>query len=393
MRILFIQPRISYYNGGGEKYPMESILKIATANKNYEIIVLTTRDTSLPSTSIYRDFKKKAKETSNLNLIELPVPDKFKYIYKIQAGESRARWDIESAYFSNLAMGYLQDNNLNPDIIWSYYILDFPHKFAGAQTVLNLLGYPRKASDYREALLAQYDHIVPINQNILDHWNDWLEFKITEFDFLPLGVTFTDNPVETTLVPTHSKKDLEILYVGRLIERKGVLDLCSTVVSLHREGISVGLTIVGDGPCKDAIVSLIAAESMEKIINLEGYQEDVIKYYRSADVCVFPSYAGEGQMSAVLEAMYYNGNVITTSGNGNEDYIDHGKNGFLVQQGDFEELGTLLEDYVEGKVGDTSRIANLAKKTVQGNTWERYNINFVNLCRKFCGNTPVETKD
>jgi hypothetical protein len=43
MKIAIVQPRISYYNGGGEKYPMDSILFIAENNSEMEFIVYTTK--------------------------------------------------------------------------------------------------------------------------------------------------------------------------------------------------------------------------------------------------------------------------------------------------------------------------------------------------------------
>ena len=79
-------------------------------------------------------------------------------------------------------------------------------------------------------------------------------------------------------------------------------------------------------------------------------------------------------MSSVLEAMAYNGLVLTTYKNGNEEFIEDGVNGYLVQPEDVDALShKMLEIMHDPRVAD---IRARAQQTVKENfTWDRFNAN------------------
>lgn len=376
MNITIVQPRISYYSGGGEKYPMESILYLAEHNTNVTFSVYTTRQEGKES-AMYLNFKRQIGNFKNIILFELNVPEEFKYIYNIPPGESRYRWDIESYFFSNLVLDEVISNQAKPDIVWVYYLLDFPFKIKDVKTVLNLLGYPRVKSEYREAFLSQYDSFVPINKNIINKWNDLLEIKIDNFTCLPLGINTRENLTEIGIQV--DKKCFNILFAGRLIERKGILDLCEVVKKLNNQNYKVKLYILGEGPLFEQIKKFTEKYNLLDVINLLGQKENISNYYKFADACVFPSHEGEGQMSSVLEAMYFNGNVISTYNNGNEDYIVNKESGFLFNSGNLPELEKILMEQIN-KVSDIEKIKINAKKSVEDINWLNFNEIFIKIC-------------
>lgn len=378
MNITTVQPRISYYTGGGEKYPMDSILFLAENNSSLNFTIYTTKQET-KETMLYKKFKEQVKNISNIDLIELNVPDKFKFLYEIEAGENRYRWDMESMFFSNLVLNEILRQAREPDIIWSYYILDFPFKLNGVKTVLNLLGYPRVKSEYREAILSQYDLIVSINQNIVKKWNDLLDVKIDKYECLRLGINKMINHNQIGIIKEFGRFD--ILYVGRLIERKGVLELCKTVQKIITESPQIRLHILGEGPLEDTLKKYINDNHLNENIFILGFKSNVANYYSSADVCVFPSFPGEGQMSTVLEAIYFNGNVITTTGNNNEEYIENGVSGFLFNSDNFSELEGLLLDQINQRI-DLAKIKDNAKNNIKDNDWEKYAKKFIAISRK-----------
>lgn len=377
MKILVSHPRISYCTGGGEKYPMDSIYFIAKRNSEIEFIIFTTNQGSEVS-ELYTEFKKNTKQLSNVKIIELLIPEKFSYLYDMSPGKDRFRWDIESFYFGNLVLNYIVKNKIKLDLVWSYYLPDFPFKLEGIKTVLNLLGYPKNKTEYREALMSQYDLIVPINVNTLDKWNDVLDVKVNDYKILRLGI----NKEIETQKETFSKlpNSFNILFAGRLLERKGVLGLCEVVSRISLDYQNVVLHICGEGLLEEQIKMFIKTNRLDHNIIVYGFVKNINTFYKDADVCVFPSNTGEGQMSTVLEAMYFNGNVITTTRNGNEEYIKNGENGFLFDSKDWNKLESILRDQINNRVNITN-IRHNAKASVKNNTWEEYESNFISICK------------
>ena len=69
--------------------------------------------------------------------------------------------------------------------------------------------------------------------------------------------------------------------------------------------------------------------------------KEVLYYYKLFNLYVLPS-TTEGLSQAILEAMYLELPVITTNAGGNPDLIQHGKNGFLFEDGDIKTLAELI---------------------------------------------------
>ena len=356
---------------------MDAIYFMAKNNPSLKFIILTTEQSNNKS-DIYLQFVQNVSLLDNIKIIELAIPEKFSYLYKIPPGKDRFRWDIESFYFGNLVLNFIKKNEIKSDIVWSYYLPDFPFKIEGIKTVLNLLGYPKNRAEYREALISQYDLVVPINLNTVNKWNEILDIKIEKYTTLRLGINKELDIGIKYINKTYNSFD--ILFVGRLIERKGILGLCGVVKNLSLEFPNIVLHICGEGLLETQIKMFIKNNILDKNIILYGFKKNINSFYLDADVCVFPSNTGEGQMSTVLEAMYFNGNVITTTHNGNEEYIIDGENGFLFDSKDWNRLENILRYQIENKI-DIVKIKERAKAVVKNNTWEQYEDNFMKICK------------
>ncbi len=93
----------------------------------------------------------------------------------------------------------------------------------------------------------------------------------------------------------YSHQRNNVLFVGRLIESKGILDLMEGFSS--RE--DAVLHIIGSGPLKDRVEEVAASDPN---IIYHGEVDEVECYFKHADVYVLPSYF-EGFPTTVLEAM------------------------------------------------------------------------------------------
>jgi glycosyltransferase involved in cell wall biosynthesis len=86
------------------------------------------------------------------------------------------------------------------------------------------------------------------------------------------------------------KNHLTILFVGRLVEEKGIIDLYQAFVNVKKEFDQIKLKIVGDGLLKKQLIKLIRKNHLEKDITItsSNYQ-NMPKIYQSADIIVVPS--------------------------------------------------------------------------------------------------------
>jgi glycosyltransferase involved in cell wall biosynthesis len=117
-----------------------------------------------------------------------------------------------------------------------------------------------------------------------------------------------------------------ILYVGRLSEQKGVIELIKAFKMLKRKKTT--LLVVGS-----AMFNTDIHNEYEKSLAIEASGIDVIftghvmnslltSYYKSADVAVFPSLRDEAAGMTILEAITCKVPVITTNIGGIPEYVN-----------------------------------------------------------------------
>ncbi|MDO9045579.1 MAG: glycosyltransferase family 4 protein [Methanobacteriaceae archaeon] len=149
------------------------------------------------------------------------------------------------------------------------------------------------------------------------------------------------------------EKDI-ILYVGRLIRRKGVHYLINGFSTLKKENKDSVLFIIGNGPCKEYLKELTEKLSIsDSVFFLDFIKNDELpSYYNASSVCVIPSITYETNEPwglVVNEAMQFQNPIIATEAVGSAyDLVQNGKNGFLIPERDenaiYESLKRIIDD-------------------------------------------------
>jgi glycosyltransferase involved in cell wall biosynthesis len=135
--------------------------------------------------------------------------------------------------------------------------------------------------------------------------------------------------------PLHS--GLHILSVGRLVEKKGLLDLINASHILYEEGFDIKCRIVGDGPLHEELVKNIAHHVLHDRIQLLGelQQSQILDLLRGwADIFVLPCVIAkngdrDGIPVSLAEAMAMELPVISTDIVGIRELVQPGA-GILV---------------------------------------------------------------
>lgn len=158
-----------------------------------------------------------------------------------------------------------------------------------------------------------------------------------------------------------SRNPSYVLYVGRLVYSKGLIDLVKSAEYVCREDPSAIFIIVGDGPLKTHLIKLINKTPSSKRILLVGPvdRKSLLKYYQEATVYVLPSYY-ESFPNTTLEGMACGLPVVATRVGDLPKIVKNGKTGFLVPPRNPKILGdailTLLkDDALRERMGKASR--------------------------------------
>lgn len=152
------------------------------------------------------------------------------------------------------------------------------------------------------------------------------------------------NPVEVPdALPPFREAAQNVLFMGRLREKKGVFDLLQAAVTVLHAVPQLKLVLAGDEG--EAEVRTMAKDlGIAEAIELPGWVEGAHKMglLAAADVYVLPSYF-EGLPVGLLEAMARGAPVVATPVGGVPDLIADGVDGLLVPVGHTGELATALQ--------------------------------------------------
>lgn len=141
-----------------------------------------------------------------------------------------------------------------------------------------------------------------------------------------------------------------ILFVGRLTEAKGLLYLLNAFQLALKQAPDLHLTIVGDGELLQEIHNKTVELNIDEAISFEGYQSELIPYYKNAKATVLTSIR-EGFPNALVESISVGTPVISFDcPSGPKDIIIHGVNGILVEHLNVEEFARSIIDIVNGNI-------------------------------------------
>ncbi len=130
-----------------------------------------------------------------------------------------------------------------------------------------------------------------------------------------------------------------IISIGRLIEKKGFSDLIGASALLHARGRRFTCRIIGEGPLEESLRTQIAANDLEKWVELIGPQSqaEIAAQLAHATAFVLPcTHDADGGMdnlpTVIMEAMAAGLPVISTPLGGIPEMIEDGVNGELVPE-------------------------------------------------------------
>jgi colanic acid/amylovoran biosynthesis glycosyltransferase len=157
---------------------------------------------------------------------------------------------------------------------------------------------------------------------------------------------------------TDRKREDIVLFVGRLVEKKGCEHLVRAMANVQRSVPDCGLIIIGDGPLRGELESL-AASQLQEFRFLGAQPEDVVRDWmaKAAVFCgpsvVAKSGDAEGFGIVFIEAQASGLPVVSFASGGIPEAVAHGVTGYLAPEKD---VGALSNYLVELLKDDATRL-------------------------------------
>ena len=282
---------------------------------------------------------KKSLDVPNSPIIAVPSSGRFDYLLRILY------------YQTGLAPHFFRAlRKVNPDVIHAHFAWSGKNAVRLAQ-VLN-----------RPLVVTLHGHDVTVKRDFPSEYSNlWrvasvyicvsgsIRDKAIEAGFPPNKLRVLHNGIEPDPVTdTVLDKDPNlIVFVGRLVEKKGCIYLLRAMSVVKKTCPDARLVMIGDGPLRSALMA--EAESQGIPCSFLGTQpsEIVRNYQKKAAIVCVPSVTAEngdseGLPTVILEAMTAGTTVGASKHAGAPEAIKDGETGLLVSERNADELAAAL---------------------------------------------------
>jgi L-malate glycosyltransferase len=134
-------------------------------------------------------------------------------------------------------------------------------------------------------------------------------------------------------VPDERHQTKSVVMVANLRPVKSIPTLIQAAAIVAKEIPKVRFRIIGEGPDRHELQGLINALKLQSIVSMPGAATDVHSAISTAAIGVLTS-ASEGFSNSLLEYMDAGLAVVATKVGGNEEIVQDGVSGYLVDAGD-----------------------------------------------------------
>jgi len=169
-----------------------------------------------------------------------------------------------------------------------------------------------------------------------------------------------------------------ILYVGRIIPRKGIEYLIKSIPNVVNQSKDAIFVLIGEGDYKKEAQELCYELGIsDKVLFLSNLSEEMLfEYYKRADIFILPSLS-EGLPTTILEAMYFNTPVITTNIPG---VRNHFKDiAILVPPKNEEEIAKNINKLLYNESLKNSMIKKGKMHVLNNYNWDKVSKNYLDL--------------
>lgn len=177
------------------------------------------------------------------------------------------------------------------------------------------------------------DKVISVSHASANDFKRLFPSQASKVEVIPIGIESSNNDTNSSDHPSmvHLEGSPAILHVGGFSfekNHKGLLNIFENFLQVKSEA---RLHLVGDGPMKKEIETLVEDKGLNDKVFFYGFRKDPMSFMHQADVLVLPSII-EGLPGVILEAFYCKLMVVAYNVGGISEIVQNGKTGFLAME-------------------------------------------------------------
>lgn len=337
MKIAFVLDDSLDKADGVQQYVLTLGSYFRTKGHSVHYIVGSTERNDLPNVhSVSRNLQ----VHFNQNRMSTPLPANNKKLKELLDQEKFDVLHVQMPYSPLMAGRVIKNASRSTAIIGTFHIVPYSFIETGAS---RLLGIMLKRSARR------FNAIYSVSQPAK-------RFAEKSFKWhsavLPNAVNVTRYASAQPL-REYDDDTVTIVFVGRLVERKGCMHLLRAVQKLHEQKKldRVRVIICGKGPLNKSLRRFTAVNQLQHVVRFLGFvdEDKKAKILASADIAVFPSTGGESFGIVLIEAMAAGSSVVLAGDNIGYASVMGRQSGQLFDPTNTEKFVKVLSHYIRSK--------------------------------------------
>lgn len=262
---------------------------LANQGHNVHYLVGMTERRDLPQIhSLARNIKVKF----NGNVLTVPLPASKRRLRELLEAEQFDVLHVQTPYSPFLAGRLIRLASARTAIVGSFHVLPYDRMVVVANRLLALVN--RRTAKRFDAMLA---NSAPTR-----------DFAHAVYGFNPIVVPNPFPLADFSVEPPMADGTLNIVFLGRLVARKGAGQLLAAIAYLHEHKLtdtSFKVIIGGKGPLRSELETFVAKHQLQHVVSFAGFVAEADKpaFLAQADIGVFPSVSGESFGISLIEAL------------------------------------------------------------------------------------------
>jgi phosphatidylinositol alpha-mannosyltransferase len=225
------------------------------------------------------------------------------------------------------------------------------------------------------------DGLIAVSTVALKYFEKFRKPKI----LIPNGVDLRVFNPKNKKVEKFLDGKINLLFVGRIEERKGLIYLLKSFLILKRKYQNLRLIVAGDGPEREKCENFVRENNLKDVIFLGKVEKELPSLYTTCDIFCAPSIFGESFGLVILEAMASGKPVVGFANQGYKELMK-GKKGekFLAKPKDFRDLAQKIEVLIKNEKLRND-LGKWGEKEAQKYSWEKIAekiLDFYQFCKK-----------
>jgi phosphatidylinositol alpha-mannosyltransferase len=312
---------------------------MAKQGHSVHYIVGETKRTDIPNV---HSMTKNIKVRFNGNRMSIPLPASKSAIRRLLAREEFDVIHVQMPYSPFLGGRVIKAAGPQTGVVATFHIAPHSRLVHFANSILRLV---------TSRSLARVDEVISVSQVAQDF--SWETYRVESAivpNTLRLGPFYDKKPID------QYARTLNIMFLGRLVERKGCQHLLRAIRRIFEAQTlppadKVKVVICGTGPLEAELKSYVKQYRMSHLVDFVGFvsEEDKPGYLAAADIAIYPSTGGESFGIVLLEAMAASRGVVLAGNNPGYASVLGERPEVLFDPLDDEHLAEKIQHYLDDK--------------------------------------------